>query len=52
MSKDAAKPEGKPKGGKMKKMILIGVGATVLIGAGVRGALCLGRGSARRRSRT
>lgn len=39
MSKDAAKPEGKPKGGKMKKMILIGVGATVLIGAGVGAGL-------------
>lgn len=39
MSKDAAKPEGKPKGGKMKKMIMIGVGGTVLIGAGVGAGL-------------
>ncbi len=39
MTDNAAKPEGKPKGSKFKKMLLIGVGGSALIAAGVGGGL-------------
>jgi flagellar protein FliL len=39
MSADKIKPEEKPKKGKMKKMLLIGVGGAVLIAAGVGGGI-------------
>lgn len=47
MSKEATKAEGKPKSGKMKKMLMIGVSGLVLIGAGAGvGVYAVGAGMA------
>jgi flagellar protein FliL len=39
MTRDKAKPEEKPKTGKMKKLLLIGITSLILLGAGVGGGL-------------